>query len=72
MADLDIVISESLRRRMTPAQVLEQAVLPWLRAREVQVDDGMRAWAMRQIEAVSRRVIDEREPDLTNRRGKGV
>ena len=72
MADLDLVITEGLRRRMSPEQVLEQAVLPWLRAKEVQVDDGMRAWAVRQIEAVSRRVIDERKPEPTHRRGKGV
>jgi hypothetical protein len=72
MADLDLVITESLGRRMSREQVLEQAVLPWLRAKQVEVDDGMREWAMRQIEAVSRRAVDARKPEPADRRGKGV
>lgn len=37
---------------MTPEQVLEQAVLPWLQSKKIEVDESMRTWAIRQIETV--------------------
>lgn len=66
MAELDLVIVEGLYRRMTREQVLEQAVLPWLRSNEVEVDEGMRAWAIRQVEAAYRRVVEARKPESEN------